>query len=525
MRYRNYGRKSQQKKPLKIIFIGLLVLFSLYFGSVVFIINDVLRETTHGEINTDNFIAPDFDLMAQLASELEAEIERVHLPLDYPLSIKWKDSNYTDIDIYGDSGDAAALTGVLLGAEAYRYAVAKKEGNLTEMATALVMVRRILTGASLLLAIPNGGIGPQFGGILARSVWSPNYQGPPIQYYNDFDFAEKDVFNGTGVYSNWRYIGYPSTDQNCNFMFGLSRVAIFVSKDDTFVQNLTSLLTQQIIENLIRTNWQLIDAGGRTTGQTFDVGIENSAYWVLGSIKMAILANPTMERYQKLYYHYTYELDYLQLLNPTYPLAVNNVLNYYSQNLQFMIFFTLLAEESDPYLRKQYIQVLESKIYAPNRLGRNAFFNVAYLAMIRQNHTQIALDIADQLMRYSLNCPPNNSTHIPVRGNDRNPIPDDHFGRNRTSYWHNFFVNNSMGKLLYSWLTPMLIQPENITLNTPRTVDQSPPQDNIWTRNPWELEPYVGDYTLIQHIGLDYLIVYYMGRYYNIWDEDVNQTI
>ena len=187
------------------------------------------------------------------------------------------------------------------------------------------MVRKVLTGVSYLMAVPNGGIGPQFSGVLARSVKSPDYDGPLFNVY-ELDLPQ-DIFNGTGEYSNWRWNGYPSTDQYSGIIFGLTRTALLVSPHDSWIRNLTQMLTQQIIEHFIKTNWRIIDNGARTTGQQFSIGLENAGYWVLALLKMAQVANPQIHRYSELYHHYAIEREYSLFLNPPLPLELFNLFN------------------------------------------------------------------------------------------------------------------------------------------------------------------------------------------------------
>jgi hypothetical protein len=520
MRVREKNR-FVRKKRIIVAFCIFIITFSMYVGSVVFILNDILSEMTIGEVDSSGFLPFNRTALKNGADKYEFYLARDHLPMDFPLTANWN-LDFTEIEYYSTDGDAAGFTGNVLGAEAYRYAIAKRDGNVSEMTDSLEMVKRVLHGASLLLAVPNGGIGPEYGAILARSVLSPEYSGPPLVSYQDETSRGKDVFNGTGTYSEWLWIGYPSVDQYCNLFYGLSRVAVDVSPDDSQVNNLTRLLTQQMIDGLIRTNWLLSDEGGRTTGQEMEIGIECSAYWVLGALKLAILANPDIIRYQNLYYHYAYERDYIHQLKPHIPTYYYNFMNFYSHNLQWMMIFTLMAEETDPFLYQAYRKVLEEDLYPSIRLTRNAWFNIAYLALIREPRPNIALDITDQLMRFTIPRPPNNSSRIPARGGDISPILPEQFGRPRMAYWESFITQNPIGTALYGWMHPLFFENQDLILHTAKTVDQFPPVDTIWERNPWNIyeipvDPIRDPYR--QDVGYDYLMVYYMADYYQIFIE------
>ncbi len=527
MKYVKYGKTK--KKFIAFLFITIF-LFSSYIAGASYIINDIISEITEGEIDDSNFIEPDLSLMENMSNQFEFYLERDNIPLNYTLTAIWKDTNFTEIEYYRTAGDAAIWTGMMLGSESFHYAVAKRSGNETARLDALRMVKKILTGVKYLLAVPNGGIGPEYDATLARSVWSPDYSGPRIHEVGPEEAEERplDVFNGTGHYSNWYWKGYPSTDQNCGIIFGITRCAILVAPDDPWVANLTSLMSQQYVEYYLRTNWMLtdgnIEGGRRTTGQEFKISVENSGYWALSILKMAQLANPGNNRYNQLYYHYAYERNYAQHLKPRANLGIFQFYNYYTLNLQWVIMFNLAESETDPYLRRLYQETVENYFYSITKTSRNAWFNIAYLGMMGKNDSFIARDIADQIMRFSIDRFPSNITRVPDRGGAMNPYPPEQIGRPKMEYWRNFLENNTVGKVLYGWwlLSFMFNDDPSRLLISPKTVDQYHAEDFLFQRNPWVTSNNSTEYLEYtarrQDSGLSFLLPYYMSIYYNIWE-------
>ena len=515
---RFYGIKFHCRKRILQVFGLILLIFSGgYLSSVVYIIFDIIGITTRGEIDTEGFIPPDLDQMEEMAGQFEFYLKENHLPMNYTLSVIWNE-NFTSIDRYIVQGDACIWTGLTLGTESYRYALALRTNNETEQLEALNMVKRILSGVALLLAVPNGGIGPMFSGILARSVYSPDYSGPPISgFYPSYN--PKDVFNGSGPYQDWLWMGYPSVDQNSGIVFGLTQTAVFVSPHDFWVANLTSLLTQQLTEHFLTTNWLLVDKDGRTTGQDLKISYEESAFALLSMLQMAKLANPSSYRYAQFYFHFAYERDYASALKPHFPMVYFNYVNYYTTNLYLNYFYSLAAFESDPYLKTKYIEVIEESFYPAFRVSRNAWFNIVYLGITRKNNTIIAQDIGDQLMRYGISYGPENRTRIPDRGGNLTSIPDQQRGWNTLTKWRNFWNTNKIGEFLYGWMDSLFPTDESELLNSPKTVDQYQQEDFIWQRSPWLEGHHWGSEENREDSGISYLLVYYMGMYYHIWEE------
>ncbi len=512
-----YGNKHRlRRKKIRAIGLVLLSISAFYVGSVFWIMLDIISVTNTGEVDTSSFIDPEIQEMEAMALEFEKTLKDNHLPMNYTLSLNWNE-NFTTIENYTVSGDACIWTGVALASEAFRFANALNSENTTELNEALAMVKQVLSGVALLLAVPNGGIGPEYSGILARSVLSPDFNEiPVVHYFPEYD--PNDIFPGSGPYGDWLWMGYPSVDQNSGIVFGLTLAAVLVSPHDPWVANLTSLLTQQLTEHYIDTNWLLIDEGGRTTGQDLKIGYEESAFALLAVLQMAKLANPHLARYSRLYYHYTYERDYASFLKPHFPMSYFNYVNYYTTNLYMIYFFSLAAFETDPFLKAKYQEVMEESFYPAFRTSRNAWFNLAYIGVTGKNTETLALDIGDQLMRYNETFG-GNRTKIPDRSGPVSEIPESQRGWPTLTKWRNFWTNNSVGRFFYGWMDSIFPTNQSGLFNQPKTVDQYQQEDFIWQSTPWLEGHHWNSEEVREDSGISYLLVYNMAKYYGIWGE------
>ncbi|MBD3352841.1 MAG: hypothetical protein GF364_15255 [Candidatus Lokiarchaeota archaeon] len=502
-----------KKKAFISVGIILIILIS-YLITPIYIVFDVLNVPLDYDVDNSDWIEPDLAEMASMQDEFEYYLNEYHLPMNYTLSILWNE-DYSEILTYIVTGDACIWTGMMLAAQAFRYGAARNSGNVSEMDKALSMVRKVLSGVTLLLAVPNGGIGPEYGGILARSVLSPDEN---RSLYHQYLFgSSKDIFNGSGIYKQWQWVGYPSIDQHSGIVFGLTRVALSVAPFDETISETTKLLTQQLVEHYLKTNWMITDAGGRTTGQDIDISTEEGSFAVLSFLKMAQLANPKSDRYQSLYNHYAYERGYIFYLKPPIPLKYLNYYNYYSLNLYMLLFYHLAEAEEDKFLKNVYQRFFLNNFYKVFKSSRNAWYNCAYLGIMGNKDADIARDIADQLMRFGLEDEPGH-TRIPDRGGGRTPIPADQYGTEPLIRWRAFIENNTFGRFFYGWVDGILPNLDEI-LNAPKTTDQYQQEDFIWQRTPWTPGYHWNHEEYRQDSGLSYLLPYYMGIYYSVWED------
>nr|MDO8109533.1 hypothetical protein [Candidatus Sigynarchaeota archaeon] len=480
-----YGQRPARRKIIALVLVILAPFaFCSYISSCVGSVLAFEKTFRSFQVNYDALIPGNYTRLVEMADEFEFNMND-HLPLNYTLSLYWN-QDFTNISEYEVSWDAAIWSGMTLAMASFKYATMKREGNATQLADALSLVKRLTSGVSLLLAVPNGGIGPEYPGVLARSVSPKNWSltHAPIAGYPYGQPADHvDFFDGAGNYSDWFWIGYPSLDQYSGIIMGVTTAAAIV--DDPWVQARVKLLATQMLEHFKRTNWYLTDGNGRTTGQSFLWMPEHTGAWLLATIFMGVLVDP--EAYTPLYYHWAFERGYADPAVLANDLSIFTLFNYYSMNINWVITYALSTFETTPVLRAAYQRLLRDSMYPVVRNHRNAWFNMAYLHAMGINDSSISKDVVDQLMRFDIERIPGqaNSTRLPERG------------LNATGSYFTLVPSSWPRRSFTQWLGTQWIYPPrwmNLASNfidddeflaEPKTVDLYQCVDFLWQRTPW----------------------------------------
>lgn len=522
MKYRPHGKFGKKDKRVFALFSIIIGIFISYLIGGFYLVWHIPYEATMAyEIDTSEFIQPNFARLKKMAKTYNYHFDNDNTPLDYTLTVYWKDTTYNKIDHYGTAGDATIWSGMHLAEQSLHYAVAKRSGDPDEIAYSLKLVEKTLRGVSLLIAVPSGGIGEAYPAILSRSVCPKAWEkrgNPPIDHYAPNERDPKDIFEGVGPYSDYWWKGYPSTDQWSGIILGLGQCAkIFMnetSEETEWIRTRVKNLAIQIIESYKNSNWMILDqtpsGNSRTTGQDFKIGIEMGGHWTLSILKMGMIAVP--ERYERLYYHYAIERNYINYMETDY--RIFNLHNYYSLNINFNVLTNLVSLEEDPRLRLRYENVVEKIFFPIIRTSRNAWFNLAYLLMMHKFGLEslnidgqlIRDDVLDQLMRFDVPRAPNNTKRIPERGGDQNPIPYT-FSDPTEKYRNNPILN-----FLYGWIFEMYSKE---ILEYSKRVDEYQAADFLWQRTTWEASPERSPTR--QDSGLAFMLPYYIGRYLNLF--------
>ncbi len=527
MKYRPYGKLGRKDKRIAILTVIVCGTVVPYLIGGFYLMWHIPYEATMSfEIDESDFIDANYTRMAEMARTFNLYYENNNTPLDYTLTVLWKDTNYTEIESYGTAGDASIWTGMNLAAQSLHYAAAKESGDEEEIDYALHLVKKALNGVSILIAVPSGGIGKDYPAILARSVTPKDWEeegNAPIDAYNYEDpekMNKNDIFEGAGDYSDWWWVGYPSTDQWSGIILGLGQCArIFMNengKETEWIRNRVKDLVIQIVQTYIKSNWMILDqtpsGKSRTTGQDLKIGLEMGGHWVLSILKMGMIACP--EKYTRLYYHYAIERNYINIMETDY--RIFNMMNYYSLNINYNMLVNLVSLEEDPALRMRLENVVKNIYYPIIRISRNAWFNLGFLYMMHKDDLDeynddeelIVRDVEDQMMRFDYPREPNGTIRVPDRGGDKNPV-DYEYHNPTDKYFKNPIISLFYGFLLSTYN-------KSISENAKR-VDEYQSSDFLWQRTPWEDDS--GTEYRRQDSGLAYLLPYYIGRYLNIFAE------
>jgi hypothetical protein len=379
------------------------------------------------------FLLANYTRLAEMAWVYDDLFQRNHLPLNYTANCVYNDTSYSVIKKYDFTDNGALWTGIAMAAWVYHYVAAVRENNNTDRDYALSVVQRMIHGMSMMMIVPNGGLGPEYGGILARG-WA----GPEHRDICPYIFDEGiRYFNGSGNYKDYRWRGYTSNDEYGGYYMGLALALKFIP--DPYVQTTVKLIIEQLTNYMLLTNFLGISGPGGPSGVNQKAKFMGGAFWVATLLKMASIVNP--EKYEEKYYHW--------LSSELYVLATNEggeqetLANYYAFNFAHCVVFAyLLLEGIESPAGKVFYEAYLRGLWNITQYHRNAWFNVIYLAIASKpgNNPIIERDIEDQLMRLDIN-------HFPDRKLGHLPIPEDTPTVDIEGMQKEFFENRGWGYL------------------------------------------------------------------------------
>lgn len=494
MRIRKRQKLAQHYTKVIALILIPIVIIGLYAGGVLVLLSGLTSFIY--DIDPDAATADFYDLdeinktsLSNMAYEYSIRQEKYHLPINISQPVIINASS-GDVVQYQGHDNGALFTGYSLAAESLRYA------NLTdgspEKQQCYRILKKLITGMSMLLAVPNGGLGPEYPGQTLARFYAP----PHLKNNASFSWMWSDHvkhFNGTGIYSQWRIRLYTSKDELGGYLFGIAAALKYV--DDEWAQGILKLVIGQLMEGFLDSFWQEIHGDGTPSG----AHLQPPAYpqWKLLLTKMATIAYPEKERYHQLYNYYLgrelYRQGACQLAD------ADSINNYYGLPFEHNVILGLLLVEENQELRDLWIDNYE-KSYDAFKGHRNAYFNAVYLAANRLRTTEPAFnisrirwDVMDQLWRF------NTSGLL--------PFDDSYGGKNYSvarselaetdSSWAELDPNverirNHPLTNLYSWLwegeNALMDNIINDRYTRPATVDMMRPSLFIWGRNPFLVE-------------------------------------
>jgi hypothetical protein len=384
------------------------------------------------------------------------------------------------------------------------------------------------------MAVPNGGLGPEFPGqTLARFYAMPEQVNDPNYTYMFSDHYK--MFNGTdgtwhpdGVdYSQWRVRLYTSKDELGGYFFGLAAAIKLI--EDVEVRDIIRKIIGQITNGFIDSMYQEIHGDGNPCGAHLENMFTLTGEWKMVLMKMATLAYPENTRYAQLYNYYCTREMY-QAHSPHIGES-NTVDEYYANGFTHDMLMAYVLLEDNPTKVDRFIKTHE-RDYKLFRYQRNAQTNAVFLAFnakrtsasSRYNQTEldeILHDTLDQLYQFL-----------------QYPIYDDSYGGANKSVrredlggewmildpkiqkWKNFFDYNPIGKL-FRWLPGELMDGMlDDRYLKPRTVSMYRVDTFIWNSNPysptdniWRFVRRSPDY-VEERIGISYTMPYYLLKYF-----------
>jgi hypothetical protein len=393
--------------------------------------------------------------LGELRKRAEAYLEQQrkwHLPWGQVASVRFADTNRSQISSYEALDLGATQTGYLLGALAIRF-------NVLRDARSQLEISNVLNGVELLLRSgPKPGYLPSFVGPADNAAYQAfytKYGGPDPQRpgFGRLAFASKDT-NGTPLV----WLAGGERDQYSALNFGLSLVR--KGARDPALRERAERATLKILDRVTADGWRLEDGQGRTT-------------FITQELKTALLfAGATVDSKK---YLDAYKTNAAALLEQPAPSLIRFG-NYAANLAHFANFYLLSRSDPDDGRRLQFQRIL-TQMWQTGEVDLNpfyaAFYEDAFLIEEPPNSSG-ALSILQGIL-YSYPPPPRRS--LP-------PVPDPTMVRLTAN-----------GR---EWSRHALLLPER------------PVAPFQWMQSPHRFDGPTDP--LVEHPGVDYMLTFWMGR-------------
>jgi hypothetical protein len=415
------------------------------------------------------------------------------------VNLQYADATMGQVTGYNDPEDAAIWTGVYTAAQAFRYA---SVNDPEEKKKALATVREAVLALDTLARVPG------YPGGLAR-VASKNQQ--VLAQSGCQTSNPPSCYETNGVY----WVGNTSRDQYTGWFFGMATAWRLV--EDREIRRMIADDVRTMITAIHNWNYVLQGPNGQvSSGTAGQVHHQMRISWHL--IAATILNEPL---YWEWYKEQTQFLDLAEADLEDAADGTNLYYDYYSYNLGFLNGFNMVILETDPRLRAFYLEMLENELYRYVQNTDNAFFD--YMTMAARGQTSPETLTQDRNALAVFPGPPSiwSCVQPPWRPLDRASV-------------HLYWVN----KLLYA--KKVEAYPQSAT---PYRLDERCRVNFLWQQSPYKESccctcpsstpscptstyssqycsetPSPQPYTV--YPGADYLVAYWMGRYYGFLTEN-----
>jgi hypothetical protein len=437
--------------------------------------------------------------MEEMALVYDDLFERNHIPLNFTVDCKYKNDNYTEISRYSYSDNGALWTGLSMAAYVSKYLAGVRENNTQLLNDSLRVVKRLISGMGMLMAVPNGGLGSDYSGILARGWAGPEHKKIAKMYFKE----NTRHYNGTGIYSNHRWRGYTSNDEFGGFYLGLAMALKFIP--DSEVQKTVYLIVDQLCNYMLNTNFLGVNGPGGPTGVNQKPTFGTGGFWIPLLLKMGAICYP--EKYQDDYYQLVAS-DFIYFSNKEGG-DQETIANYYAYSFGYCVVLGfLLLEDRDSAIWDVYYQGYLDSMRKFTVNHRNAYFNAAHLVISNKSKTDstnqiIINDVKDQLARCEIN-------HFPDRGYGTLPVPDNVTEVETMNEWAAEIDKNSYGDLYYMLMPE--IRFETTYLTEPLTVEYKSLGIFYWGDNPFTKPSSGSTDKLFEWPGITYTLPYWLLR-------------
>ncbi len=325
--------------------------------------------------------------------------------------------------------------------------------RVTRSPEALANVRAALAGLTLLVDVTGRDL-------LARcAVPADSPYAAGIRNEESVHGSYPATLNGR----SWIWIGHTSRDQYSGVFFGLGTAFDLVS--DPAIRASIAALATRLLKKLMDWDWNIVMPDG-SASTTFIIRPDQQ----LALLQVGRHVNP--QRFESEYSSFASTHAFLVSL----PLAIDSAdvhSSYFKFNLAYINLFSLLRLEKDGSTRRLYENAY-SVVRGTTRTHKNAHFNMIDRAL-----------------------------HGPDEARD-----------NETRQLLDAWLERPRGDFFVDWRgrIPTCGDPENAC--SPIPVAQRPPSDFVWQTNPFQMLG--GGAGLIETAGIDYILPYWMARYYRV---------
>ncbi len=412
--------------------------------------------------------------LLEKAMKYERNIRQRHVPgYGGIVHSVYETGNLENLFIYMAQGDSTMWTSTYLAAESFRYAVT---GSKEAMENAIAAIQTLHDHKEVTGTV--GYIGRYVGPIETPFIF--DYLGSPILRY------------GQGQWAGTFWLGNSSSDQHIGYFFGMG--IAYDLLDDEPTRELVKSDLKEVFDRLRINNWLIRDENGLpTTAAPKISGSERMAFCLI----MAHIMDS--EQYWDIYEKEfvaqkgAYKLNSISFFN--------KYTEYFAYNLRHDNYFSIFKHEPDPDRRAFFWEVFNEQI-RPHVAGtHNVWFDQVYLlACDAVNDCSERQKIIDDGIKSLTDFPswPNRDIHVDCPALPIDPISE-------------FLVDLQELLGLEDILGFELITKE------PHEIKNRCRRGFLWQRSPNHVYC-VG--LLPQHIfpGVDYLLAYWAGRYYNFID-------
>ncbi|MBN2496925.1 MAG: chitobiase/beta-hexosaminidase C-terminal domain-containing protein [Deltaproteobacteria bacterium] len=378
---------------------------------------------------------------------------------------------------YSTCGDCAFQSGQCTQAMALRYAVTRSD-------EALELIRDHIDGWRLFQLVT--GMPGLIGRCYAHKDW-PMEDG----YWDDVD-TQPDMHRGQGEYADYFWKGDTSRDQVSGAVNGLAMAYDLV--DDELARSQVRDFLVALADHVWDHGLKIVDPDGETThygdmdGETWEgLPVPNgmNAVCCLAWFKAAHHVSGE-QRFDDYYRELAFEHDYIGAMRDHQWVYMGYGTKWYNVYLVYQNWFHLMRLEQDPPLRETYKAIFRDTLW---------------------------LNIADETT-------PNRKAVV-----EANPVKTP---------WYLFSTGEQDAEALYEALWQVVVFSEpplrdrQVTNSTKPEIEKNPAQTDealyplpsnlrtpdmvIWHRNPYSLDG--GSDSGEERTGCDYLLPYWLGRYY-----------